>query len=122
MLTTAAAQQAMARQVVIQAWLNDARRTGKKDVYSGKRSSPRFIWEAPITVEILDGDSAGESFFATSRDIGAGGVGFRGRHRLEQDTLVRVTLDNTGASVEAMVRHTSETLGAFIIGVEFAQE
>jgi c-di-GMP-binding flagellar brake protein YcgR len=100
-------------------WLASAKRTGQGDTYAGKRRHARYTWVNPVTIEVMEGQHAGRAYYATTRDISAGGIGTRCRHRLDVMTLVCV-IDEDGEAVFGRVRHCGEVLGAFLIGVEFA--
>ena len=103
----------------IREWLANARLEGREDTYAGKRRYPRVTWVVPVTVEFLDGERAGENDFAMSKDISEGGVGLRCRRPLAVRTLVRVMTDEGAPCVHARVMHCTETLGGFIVGLEF---
>ncbi len=118
MIATATTRQTRNDEITIQRWLTDARRTGRKDNYAGKRRHPRFSWHAALTVEAVDDEGQSQQY-ATARDIGVGGMGLKTRRRIDANTIIRVTVDATGESLVARVRHCSEALGGFIIGVEF---
>ena len=107
--------------VVTMKWLADARRTGQKDTYTGKRSAPRYTWQSAVTIEILD-DSDDADIYATTRDISAGGLGIRTRSRLAAGTLVRISTDATDESLLGRVRHCSESLGGFYVGIAFESD
>ena len=100
-------------------WLAEARRYGREDVYAGKRQHVRVTWEAPVTVVVYDGRQAGETDHATTRDISSGGLGLRCRRPLAVHSLVAVVSEIDGQCVHATVMHCTETLGGFLVGVEF---
>ncbi|MCP4590944.1 MAG: PilZ domain-containing protein [bacterium] len=104
----------------VQGWLDEARQTGQGDTYAGKRRYPRYTWTVPVVIEVLDGELAGESDYASSRDISEGGLGIRLRRRIPDRSMVRVTTDEYGPGIHARVMHCTETLGGFILGLEFA--
>lgn len=114
-------QRAANDQRIIQRWLTDARRNGKKDVYTGKRRHPRFSWTVNVAVEIMDGGSALRPLFATTRDVSVGGVGLKVRQRIAAGTLVRIVRSDIDEHVYAKVQYCGEALGGFLVGVEFIQ-
>lgn len=100
-------------------WLADAASTGNKDVYAGKRKFARYTWIVPVVVEVLSGPSCDATVYATARDISSGGLGLKVRQRLQPGASVRVTLDEGEEFVIGRVRHCSEALGGFLVGIEF---
>ncbi|MFH0983824.1 MAG: PilZ domain-containing protein [Planctomycetota bacterium] len=100
-------------------WLADAQLEGQQDTYASKRQYPRVTWAVPVTLELLDGPRVGKCDFAVSKDISEGGIGVRCHRALVLRTLVRILIDECGPSVHARVTHCTETVGGFIIGVEF---
>lgn len=107
-------------EAVVQRLLSQARRDGQRDAYAGKRRQPRFSWQASVTVEVV-GTRTSQAFYATTRDIGAGGMGLRTRQRLAPLTVVRVNVEGEDEPLNGRVRHCSETVGAFLIGIEFVR-
>jgi len=107
---------------VVRQWLAEAHVLGEESEYAGKRRHPRVAWQMPITVDILDGASAGESYYATSKDISEGGMGFRCRRAVPVWSCVRVTCDDDGQYVHGQVMHCTETVGGFIVGMQFQWE
>ncbi len=101
-------------------WLTDAHRMGQKDTYAGKRRQTRYTWNTAVTVEFVD-DADETPLFATTRDISIGGLGIRTRRRIDVNTLVRISTDATNESVRGRVRHCSESLGGFFVGIEFVE-
>ncbi len=102
-----------------QQWLADACLAGQEYEYAGKRHYQRTTWQVPITVEILDGTRAGEHEYAMARDISESGMGFRCRRAVPVWSLVRITVDQDGSYVHAQVKSCTDTIGGFLIGVEF---
>ncbi len=105
--------------VTIQRWLNEARQGGDRNGYLGHRRHPRFGWDAPITLELMDGKEVIETFYGTARDMSVGGMGLRCRREMASGTEVRITLDRTGDSVRATVRYCAESVTNFNVGVAF---
>ena len=106
----------------VRTWLANASRTGAKDVYAGKRKFVRYTWLTSAKVEVRSGVSCDTTVYASTRDISAGGLGLKVRQRLQPGAIVRVTLDEGGESVTGRVRHCSEALGGFYVGIEFIFE
>lgn len=103
----------------VERWLANARLEGREDTYTGKRCYPRVTWQVPVTLDILDGERAGECDYATSKDISKGGLGLRCRQSVPVRSFVRVVSDGDGQSVYARVMHCTETVGGFFVGIEF---
>ena len=103
----------------VEQWLAEARLEGREDTYAGKRRYPRVTWHVPVILDGLDGERAGECYYATTKDLSAGGMGFRCRQPVPVRSLVRVMSEIDGQSVYAKVMHCTETVGACFIGVEF---
>ncbi len=106
---------------VVNRWLTQAQCTGREDTYTGKRRFPRFTWREHFTVVVLDEGPDRVECFATTRDISAGGVGLKIRHRIAATAVVRLVHEETGETVHGRVRFCNEALGAFFVGVEFIQ-
>jgi hypothetical protein len=107
---------------VIADWLAEARITGTEDAYRGKRRWPRVTWQVPVTLEVHPGERRSRTCHATSRDISEGGLGLRLRQRLPAMAPVRVFIGEDERSVRGRVVHCTDTLGGFIVGVEFVSE
>ncbi len=107
---------------IIRGWVADAELDGVADVYSGKRRWPRVKWQVPVMIEALPSGERQSSMFVTSRDISEGGIGVWCNQAIEPGTMIRLFVDDGEEHVEGRVRQCTETVGGFIIGVEFRQE
>lgn len=110
------------KQATVRQWVTEARVFGQECGYAGKRRHPRITWQAPLTVQILDGARVGESEYGAARDISEGGVGLRVRRSVPVWSHVRVTYDGDGRQVYGQVMHCTETVGGFIVGVQFQSQ
>ncbi|RJP38594.1 MAG: PilZ domain-containing protein [Phycisphaerales bacterium] len=107
---------------IIRGWVADAELDGASDVYSGKRRWPRIKWQVPVMIETLTTGQRQTSLFVTSRDISEGGIGVWCNQPVEPGTMIRLFVDDGEEHVEGRVRQCTETVGGFIIGVEFRQD
>ncbi len=122
MLAAKKARAGLGRQArLVDSWLSDARKAGKGDSYAGKRRHPRFDWQVPAVIEIDPDTPHRRLIYATTRDISESGVGVRCRDRLPQFTNVRIYVNDGEEYVSAVVRHSTGTLGGFIVGTEFTE-
>jgi hypothetical protein len=103
---------------LIAAWLTEAKRDGIVDDYAGKRRWPRVTWQTQVTLQI-DTPRGTRTVFAAARDISEGGIGLRVRERLAAMTPVRVIIGETNEFVIGRVAHCTDSLGGFVIGIEF---
>lgn len=100
-------------------WVTAARVDGVEDNYAGKRAHPRTSWKSAVRVEALGRGAAPRPVYGYTRDISAGGVGLKCHERIKPCTKVQITLEDTGECLCGVVRHCSEGVGSFLIGVEF---
>ncbi len=101
-------------------WVEDAQAQGGPiDLYSGKRREPRRIWDAMLDVHVLTGATEGSFHYATARDISGGGMGIQCRQKLEPGTWVGMYVSGCDQGATAIVRHCTETIGGYVIGLEF---
>lgn len=104
---------------IVQTWLNDARIQGGADVYTGKRRHQRFRWNRTITLEINPGKQNACRRSVQAKDISKSGIGLRTREAVAPNTPVRAYIEDEDRFVEGRVRHSTSTIGAFIVGIEF---
>ncbi len=104
---------------LVEGWLAEASKIGRGDNYAGKRRHPRFKWQVPAVIEIDPDSPHRRLVYATTRDISESGIGVKCRDRLPQFTNVRVYVNDGEEYVSAVVRHSTGTLGGFIVGTEF---
>lgn len=104
---------------LVDTWLSEARKTGQGDNYAGKRRHPRYEWQVPAVIEVDPDLPSRRLLYATTRDISESGLGLRCRTRLPQFTNVRLYVNDGEEPVTAVVRHSTGTLGGFLVGVEF---
>lgn len=114
------ASQVNASAGIIQSWLSDARRLGSADNYTGKRRHQRFKWSRMINIEINPGTRHARKQTVQAKDISRTGVGIRTRESLPPNTTIRAYTDCGTSYVEGYVRHSTSTIGAYLVGVEFA--
>jgi len=126
MLISAHSHQTQDSTSTIERWMNEAGRTGYTHSEFVGRRSDRVTWDARLTVEVFgeDGDvsydqPACQTLFVTALDISPFGMGFRCRTELPVGAAISVILDDTEEQVRATVRKCTETVGAYLIGVEF---
>ena len=105
-----------------QKWLAEAKRTGEKDNYAGKRRQPRCTWDVQVTVEILENGEPTETLYANTRDISAGGMGMRCRKVVPAHSEVRITIDETGESMPARVTQCTRSICDYQSGVEVVRK
>jgi hypothetical protein len=110
------------QKAVIADWLGQARKEGQEDTFAGKRRWPRVTWQVPVVLEINTGRGRTQTCYATSRDVSEGGLGLRTRQRVPVMALVRVTAGDDDRSVLGRVAHCTDTLGGFLVGIEFMAE
>lgn len=103
-------------------WFTEARQTGESDNYAGKRRQRRCTWDAQITIEVLENGEPTATYYANTRDISTGGMGMRCRKAVPAHAEVRITIDETGESVQARVTQCTEGICGYHIGVEFTAE
>ena len=103
-------------------WFAEAQQTGESDNYAGKRSQPRCTWDVQVTIEILENGQPSETYYANTRDISVGGMGMRCRKAVPDHAQVRITIDETGESVQARVTQCTQGICDYHIGVEFVAE
>jgi len=104
---------------VIQSWVDDASVDGDMDAYAGKRRWARVRWQVPVTIETRPAGTQQKCHYVTSRDVSAGGFGVWCNQPIEPGTKVRLSVHDGSESVDAQVKQCTETVGGFIIGVEF---
>ena len=96
---------------------------GQKEVKvpEAKRSSWRYEWAAPATVELVDSI---ESLFVTIQSISAQGLGFCLPRTFEPGCKVLITLetDEGELRIPATVIHSRESVGMPTVGVAFDLE
>lgn len=103
---------------VLATWLARAREAGGvEDTYLGKRLHPRTTWCAPVTVRELKPDGGVQ--YAYVCDISYGGLGLRCRGPVEVFSRISVTLDETGEVLCGQVRHCTETVCGYVVGISF---
>ncbi len=106
-------------QLTVRRWLDDARRTGRKDVCAGKRPHARYTWSVSVIVEAQQNGRTVRSLHAATCNISSTGLSVRCNAHLERGTAVRVRMIAWGGSVQGVVRYCAPTPGAFHVGIEF---
>lgn len=109
----------LATSTVVQAWVREAARDGKTDTYTGKRTTPRTTWDAPLAIKILSGLDKGKVIMAKARDISLGGLGLISRVEIPQHVEVEISVGSNARSAKGRIMHSSKALGGFIIGIKF---
>jgi len=127
MLTSEHHRQTEGSAGTIERWMTEAGRTGRTHSEFVGRRSDRVTWDARLTVEVFGEDGhvaldqpASQTLFVTALDISPFGMGFRCRTALPVGCAISVILDDTEEHVLATVRKCTETIGAYLIGVEFS--
>lgn len=107
---------------IIQKWMTEAVADGGRDHYSGKRKNPRIEWFAPVMLVVSPGQPGERTYFAQCRDISKKGLGVRSPESIPERTIVRVYVNDGEDFVAGRVKHTSSTVGAYALGIEFLPE
>lgn len=105
---------------IIRSWVDDAASDGDPDIYTGRRRWKRVRWQVPVTIEARPSGPRLACQFVTSRDVSEAGIGFWCSQELELGTPVRLAVDDGSEFVEGRVKQCTESIGGFIIGVQFA--
>ena len=103
----------------VDAWLQQARQTGRTNAYAGKRRTPRTTWHAALEVYVSKSAGRSVTHYATARDISEGGIGLQCRQAIPDCTLVQICQAGELKGVWAMVMHCTRSLSGYIIGLEF---
>ena len=104
---------------IVQSWVDDAVSDGESDAYTGKRRWPRVKWQVPVMIETCAGGDKQECRYATSRDVSPGGIGVWCSQPVTDGTLVRLSVADGEEYVDARVQQCTETVGGYIVGLEF---
>ena len=104
---------------IVQSWVDDAVSDGETDAYTGKRRWPRVKWQVPVTIEARTGGAKQECRYATSRDVSPGGIGVWCSQPVTDGTIVRLSVADGEEYVDARVQQCTETVGGYIVGLEF---
>jgi hypothetical protein len=115
--------QTIATRQLVAEWVTKARHTGKMDVYSGKRDTPRYSWLAPLEITLDRPPELATQFCAAGRDISERGVGLLCRHQVPPETHIWLRPVDEGPDsswAPARVVHCTQTVGGYVIGAVFA--
>lgn len=111
--------QKLATSAVIHEWVREASKGGMKDSYEGKRAHTRTTWSTPLAVKILSGPDKNTVVMVKAKDVSLGGVGFISRLQIPLHVEVEICAGNSARCVKGRVKHATNTVSGFIIGVEF---
>ena len=95
--------------------------SGQKQIPNGRRSSWRYAWLIPATVEFVDPDNSSEPVYITTRSISAKGLDFCSPRMFQRGCKIVITVktDKGELQIPATVKHSTESVGMPIVGVNF---
>jgi len=90
------------------------------DRWLGKRRDPRIALSIPVCVHFPNADGFGPACRFTLRDVSRRGIGLYSHMEFSPDEVIRVDLNVNDLtwSGEMRVRHCTETVGGFKVGLE----
>lgn len=93
----------------------------KKSQSDARRASFRYVWPGHATVQLVDQNDSSEPLFITVSHISRSSLDFRSPQRFQVDQKLLITLetDQGQLQIPATVRHSTESVLKFVIGVEF---
>ena len=107
---------------IVEQWSQIGRAGEPRIEPEARRAYSRRTWFAPVEVMPRAQDDEPNRVYATSTDIGLGGVGILSRTELPQGQTVWLRVpDNSGQGpwVSMRVAHTIQTVGGYRVGLSF---
>ena len=105
-----------------QQWLDEARQTGEADSFASKRGHARYTWREQLDLVVQLPGGRTEEYIATARDISESGLMVFCRSEIDPSQHGEVSQSGTGEAVPVITRHCTQTLGGFLIGLDFVWE
>ena len=95
--------------------------TGQKQVPDVRRSVWRYDWIGSATVSCIDSDDSPELLYVSVSRVSRAGLEFRCSSELEcgQKVMIILELDDRDLEIPVTVKHSTASVGRYVIGVEF---
>jgi hypothetical protein len=111
-----------AGQGVIDEWLAEGHAMGPCDRWAGEHRHPRFAWTAALDVYVQTEGRRSRAVCAAARDVSRSGLGFFCRQPLPVYGRVTICRSGERTGLAAKIVNRAQTLGGYLIGVEFIVE
>ncbi|HEY3241985.1 MAG TPA: PilZ domain-containing protein [Phycisphaerae bacterium] len=99
-------------------WLHEALATGSVDAYIGKRRHARVSWNVPAILRVTL-DHRARLLYVSTRNVSASGMAVVCRERISAMSMIQVCIGGEERCVAGRVMHCTQTLGGYLIGIEF---
>ncbi len=107
---------------LVNEWLSDAQASGLGRDWEGQHRHARYNWNAHLDVYVCSDRRPPRAILATARDVSQSGLAFFCRESLPAHTRVTICRSGERTGVAAKVLNRTQTLGGYILGVEFVVE
>lgn len=106
-------------QDIVSRWMNEALAINEGDTWLNRRRRTRYDWSPTLDVYSISNEDSALPIIAMGRNISEMGMGFRSRIKIPLHSCVLICRGGTSEGVRARVASCTQTVGGYVIGVQF---